>query len=830
MKKFFKKGFSVLLTLLCVVNIAVSDASAAAVSSGKCGDSLTWKLDSSGHLTISGKGDMWEEEEIENSWDAVKVKKITVEKGVTSICNEAFAYTENLKEVNLPDSLNFVGRDVFYGSAYKMKTDSYGVQYEDNVLFRAPELTGTYKIKDGTRVIADGAFTVNNPEQKVKEVIFPSSLVTIGNFAFGQSFANGGVVTLAYPCSFLAKADLSKNKNLKYIGYNAFKDCVALTSFVIPESVRSVGEYAFENCTALKNITIKNGVKSIGSGAFSGCKSIKEIVIPQSVTELGENVFSGCKSLQKASIRGRITSLGLNTFDGCDNLKVLELPSTLNTVYRRAVDNGSLTDVYYEGTAEQWEKITKRIDNADLDNAKKHYNHKFPQPSTTPDEPSSEQATNTPDPTDTPPAQNGYNRGEETYKFCNYIDFHFEGFNIEFGHCFGMAVTSSGYYINMLNIKERIGISDSSRLYAEAEDDHKFIKVRTSTHTAPICYYQSRQGSDFKKAIVAGGSWWLTKATEKLDLAGDWDSVVAYVQNGDHNDKGDLILTYAGDISGQHAVNLLKCDGKGDDAKLYVYDNNFPEDDNVYLYKENGKVYCNFSSSEPENIKSLSLCDVKKYLENVDGFKESNVIYAEKGEIEITYTKEGETEVTQEFPLIGCKDKVVMHEIEDEAENIVIKPLREEAQFVYMGNTYTVKEGESFEVSLTEKDEAATEFKIEGVKKALTMQTNAKETLTPSVYIAEDYTVSYVSSDVNVITVDEKGTVTAVGKGKATVTCTVKDKDGKVIAEDLYEITVTASAVNWTVVIIPVIAVLVIAAGIITVVVIKKRKKQGQKK
>ncbi len=842
MRNMLKKSLAVLLSLLCLANIAAFTVSAATVSSGKCGDNIMWKLDGSGHLIISGKGDMWEKGQFTEVWDDAIVKKITVKNGVTSICDNAFSYTDNLKEVNFPDSLNFVGRDVFYSSEYKMKTDSYGVQYEDNVLIFAPELTGTYKIKDGTRVIADGAFTLSNSEQKVKEVIFPTSLVTIGNFAFGHAFANGGVVTSAYPCQSLVKADLSNNKNLKYIGYNAFKDCVALTSMIIPENVTYVGESAFENCKALKNVTIGNSVKSIGSSAFCDCENLKEIVIPHSVTEIGEAAFFGCQSLQKVSIRGRITDLKLNTFDYCDNLKVLELPSTLKIVYRRVVDSGSLKDVYYEGTEAQWNQIEMKIDNDGLVNATKHYNHKFPQPSTTPGNPSTETETNNSNSSETstetttvtatesapPPVQNGYNRGEETYKFQNYVDFHFEGFNFEFGHCFGMAVTSSGYYINMINIRERIGISDSSRLYAEAEDDHKFIKVRTATHTAPICYYQNRQGSNFKNAIVAGGSWWLTKATEKLDLSGDWDSVVAYVQDGGHNDKGDLILVYAGDISGQHSVNFLKCEGEGDNAKIYVYDNNFPEDDNIYLYKENGKVYCNFSSSDPENIKSLTLFDVAKYLENVDGFKVSNVVYAEKGDIEVTYTIDGETEVTEEFPLIGCKDEVVAHEIEDKAEHIEIKPLKKDAQFVYMGNTYTVEEGDSFKVNLAEKDEDASEIKLEGAKKALTMKENAKKTLTPSVYITENYTISYVSSDVNVISVDEKGTATATGTGTATVTCTVKDENGKVIAEELYEITVTESSVNWTVVIVLAIVVLITAAGIIAVVIIKKRKKLGQ--
>ena len=61
-------------------------------------------------------------------------------------------------------------------------------------------------------------------------------------------------------------------------------------------------------------VNIPNGVTSIGNGAFSEFSSLDRITIPDSVTSIGNSAFSGCSSLE---------------------------------------------NIYYKGTEEQWNAITK---------------------------------------------------------------------------------------------------------------------------------------------------------------------------------------------------------------------------------------------------------------------------------------------------------------------------------------------------------------------------------------------------------------------------------------------------------------------------------------
>ncbi|MDR2408045.1 MAG: leucine-rich repeat domain-containing protein, partial [Bacteroidales bacterium] len=76
------------------------------------------------------------------------------------------------------------------------------------------------------------------------------------------------------------------------IGDSAFRNCSALISITIPNTVTTIGKNTFEKCIGLTSVIIGNSVKTIWDKAFSECIGLTSIIIPASVTSIHNNAFS----------------------------------------------------------------------------------------------------------------------------------------------------------------------------------------------------------------------------------------------------------------------------------------------------------------------------------------------------------------------------------------------------------------------------------------------------------------------------------------------------------------------------------------------------------
>lgn len=90
-------------------------ANAFAAATGRCGDSITWTLDDSGNLTLSGSGEMWNNGYDDSPFKDYEIRKATVKYGITSIGESAFHGCRGLTELTLPNSVTSIGDCAFYG-------------------------------------------------------------------------------------------------------------------------------------------------------------------------------------------------------------------------------------------------------------------------------------------------------------------------------------------------------------------------------------------------------------------------------------------------------------------------------------------------------------------------------------------------------------------------------------------------------------------------------------------------------------------------------------------------------------------------------------------
>ena len=212
-------------------------------------------------------------------------------------------------------------------------------------------------VKDGVTSVGKEAFRYCNNLLSVK---LPDSINSIGGWAF------------AY-CNNLVELNIPNN--VTRIDECAFHSCVNLKSIIIPNGITTIKQGTFYNCRSVSSMIIPIGVTSIGDASLSCCYSLTDITIPSSVLKIEEQAFQHNESLNNVKISEGVESIGHSAFENCKALTSITIPSTISYIGANAFNfTLELTDVYYNGTREQWNKISIGNNNENLLKANIHYN------------------------------------------------------------------------------------------------------------------------------------------------------------------------------------------------------------------------------------------------------------------------------------------------------------------------------------------------------------------------------------------------------------------------------------------------------------------------
>lgn len=222
------------------------------------------------------------------------LKEVILPEGLISIEEAAFANCTALEKLNVPSTVNTLGRWILENTKVTSFTIPQGVTEIPASCFYGSAIT-TINIPPSVKTIGNWAFQ----DAKLTEVVIPSSVTSIGKWAFGcdndnptlQSVIIEANITEIPVCCFYLQTkltSLSLPEGITAIGDDAFCGC-KISSLTLPSSLKTIGARAFSN-NGITQLTIPNKVESIGNAAFAH-NSIDNIDFPATLVSLHATAF-----------------------------------------------------------------------------------------------------------------------------------------------------------------------------------------------------------------------------------------------------------------------------------------------------------------------------------------------------------------------------------------------------------------------------------------------------------------------------------------------------------------------------------------------------------
>ncbi len=329
--------------------------------------------------------------------------KITFGEGVKVIPN-SLCYDLRIQEVDLPESLDSIGREAFYNTSLTEITIPEGVEYIGSAAFSSAAISTVYWNAISCKISSNDYYELFDSNvttfvfgdkvqyipaslctglSSLTEVTIPSSVDTIADKAFYRSGLTS--VTIPDGVEYIGSGVFGQCSNLETFTWNVSRyeqsaediqeeirlNIFASSSYssssggwvknvIVGDNVEVIPAYLFASCSLIQHLTLPAKLDSIGDGAFSDAK-LKRITLPASLRYIGERAIGSDTHLEHLEILTGATPMSsLN----CDTIDMLVLRGDTIHLGRWIDDNviiGSLeydkSTVFTGGTGQQGESI-----------------------------------------------------------------------------------------------------------------------------------------------------------------------------------------------------------------------------------------------------------------------------------------------------------------------------------------------------------------------------------------------------------------------------------------------------------------------------------------
>ncbi len=247
------------------------------------------------------------------------LKKITIPETMTEISFGAFQDLKSLESVVLHDKVTWIYNDAFKGCSSLRHIE----------------------LPDSIEGISRYAFAYSGLE----EFVVPKKERSIASGVFAG-------------CSNLRK--IENTEQLLSIGRYAFQYCSSLEEFSFGSGIVTIEHEAFGYCTALKKVNLPEFSKKPPFDQAGVSENTYNVILPDSLITIQSECFIGCESLESVSVPRNTNFYNADIVDRCKSIRKLFLPLSIERISGDNMGHPTyITDIYYEGNENDWEKISK---------------------------------------------------------------------------------------------------------------------------------------------------------------------------------------------------------------------------------------------------------------------------------------------------------------------------------------------------------------------------------------------------------------------------------------------------------------------------------------
>lgn len=232
--------------------------------------------------------------QVDGAFSGCKATEIKLYASITGLPSSLFSGCSQLKHVDLPKSLEWMGSSCFYGTPIE-----------------------SIDIPENVTEIGNSCF---NSCSKLKNVKFNDKLETIHPYAFRF-------------CPLIEEIVLPETTTS--VGTNAFANDSSLVRAIMP-GLKEIGTWTFWACTSLTKVNLGQ-LEGLMAGVFGYCSDLKVITIPEGVTNFGGENFSNCISLKRViSLNTTPPQASEGDFENVPEDAILVVPTEAKEAYAAA--------------------------------------------------------------------------------------------------------------------------------------------------------------------------------------------------------------------------------------------------------------------------------------------------------------------------------------------------------------------------------------------------------------------------------------------------------------------------------------------------------------